>query len=267
MKIRRNSAAGFTLVELVIVLLFCAILAGGVLAVIPKKLEGDKLKETNQRLDYLQESLAAFLSQNGRLPCPADNSGLAQEATLADGACATNAPFATGAIGTVPTRSLQIADSYAYDGWGRLIAYALPHHYNRSENFTKATCTIDSCINVKNSTEAVAVLISYGANGESETLVKDDQNIITNVFVQKEINTQAEQYFDDILRYQTKSQLIQAAGGLDSSAPASLCNNMLKDIDFTDVSNIEAKLCGKNAHPNCVPYFQALAKTISDLCF
>ncbi|GEM_PF-2630805 len=100
---------------------------------------------TDDRMDYVQQALADYFYQNGRYPCPAplnaaiDSAGYGREVT---NNCPGVAPVAgvdtfraagrDGRMvrtGTVPTRTLNIADSYMIDGYGHRLIYAVTEQY------------------------------------------------------------------------------------------------------------------------------------------
>lgn len=65
--------AGFTLVEIAIVLLIVTILIGYTVALFPVQQELKQYRETDQQLDQIVEHLIGFAQVNGRLPCPDTN--------------------------------------------------------------------------------------------------------------------------------------------------------------------------------------------------
>lgn len=64
--------AGFTLVELSIVLLIFSLMLGGILAAVTQDIRRKKQAELQMKLDTIEEALLNFRKLNTRLPCPAD---------------------------------------------------------------------------------------------------------------------------------------------------------------------------------------------------
>jgi prepilin-type N-terminal cleavage/methylation domain-containing protein len=129
-------SAGFSLVEMAIVVTIMGVLAGGVLAVSSNKIEKTALRTTAQKINDVDDAIKAYYSRYGFIPCPA--SPTAQENTATFG-FATNcaatviAPSGTWEAGSgsdtirggvVPTRTLGLPDSAMYDEWGNRLSYA-----------------------------------------------------------------------------------------------------------------------------------------------
>jgi prepilin-type N-terminal cleavage/methylation domain-containing protein len=141
---------GFTLIEMAIVLVVIALIAAGGVAALTAMLEHQSISTTEQRLDVLQQTIQNYAAAHGYLPCPADptlpvsdaNFGVGEVDSLAaangnwTGVCTgdpthlkgvTQVQSGTGASveGMVPTKTLGLEDTYALDGWGYRIAYAV----------------------------------------------------------------------------------------------------------------------------------------------
>lgn len=65
--------AGFTLIEIAIVLLIIAILLGYTVAMFPLQQELKQYREVDRELDSIVEHLLGYAQVNGRLPCPDTN--------------------------------------------------------------------------------------------------------------------------------------------------------------------------------------------------
>jgi len=72
--IRRQIQAGFTLMEIAIVLLIVMIVLGYTVAMFPMQQELKQYRAAGNQMDLIIEELIAFAQVNGRLPCP-DTSG------------------------------------------------------------------------------------------------------------------------------------------------------------------------------------------------
>src|SRR6185312_11049208 len=102
----------------------------------------------------VEQALTGFMASNGRLPCPADGSYAVNTANFGveaanPGSCTGGAPAAplgpdagTGYVvgGVIPTKTLNLDDSYQFDEWGRRITYVVD---------TRATLK-SSCLTLEN---------------------------------------------------------------------------------------------------------------------
>ena len=73
MRHSRNQA-GFTLIEIAVVVLIVSILLGYAVAMVPVQQELRQYRDADRDLDVIVEHLIGFAQVNGRLPCP-DTSG------------------------------------------------------------------------------------------------------------------------------------------------------------------------------------------------
>ena len=69
--IMRQRHAGFTLVEIAIVLLIVTILLGYTVAMFPHQQQLKQYRALNVEMDRVVEAIVGFAQVNGRLPCPA----------------------------------------------------------------------------------------------------------------------------------------------------------------------------------------------------
>src|SRR5271166_615903 len=124
---------GFNLIALSIIMAAAATVA---VSMLPAKDAGDfntKTIQSIRKLDEVEEKMRSFIVVNGRRPCPADGSlavnttNFGKETdTLGDGLCtgALLSGVATNTVGgTIPTKSLNLPDDYAFDAWGRRYTY------------------------------------------------------------------------------------------------------------------------------------------------
>lgn len=70
LKNKHNNTAGFTLVEIVVVLLVVSFLAATSAGVFLTHQEKERLRVTKYRLGVIKEAMATFLESNNRYPCP-----------------------------------------------------------------------------------------------------------------------------------------------------------------------------------------------------
>ena len=115
--------AGFTLIEVVVVMLIFAIVIAMAAAITRGITAAQKRSLTGTRMQTLDAALAQFVSAQRRLPCPADGTLASSAANAgvemrAGSACTGNQ---TG--GVVPWRTLGLTENDATDGWERRYTY------------------------------------------------------------------------------------------------------------------------------------------------
>lgn len=140
------------------------------------------------------------------------------------------------------------------------------------------------------SQDAAYIIVSHGKNGHGAILKKGaNQRIIPNfksedellnanldeegefksnegVFVQRSLfPKRGPKYFDDIVSYKTRNQLIQSANGIikDGSYLSYLC----KIADKIDNVSRAGEICGPDANVNCANYLNELAREIKKICY
>ena len=131
--------AGFNLITMSIFLTVASII---MVSYLPGQEAGDinnKSMTTVQKLGKVETALTGFMVLNGRLPCPADGQYGVDTANFGiegatPGTCTGGTPAApfgpdvgTGYVvgGVIPTKTLNLEDSYAFDEWGRRITYVV----------------------------------------------------------------------------------------------------------------------------------------------
>jgi prepilin-type N-terminal cleavage/methylation domain-containing protein len=235
------SEAGFTLIEMAIVLAIVGLLLGsGLLAVAPV-LENAKRKATIERMDRIEDALVLYTIRNSRLPCPADGSLANSNANYgsAQPATATTACTITGGTSVVPWRTLGLEEALSSDGWGNRFTYQVTVSTLTNTNtmlrsgstYPSGTLVVNNIAGteVTNSTDRAAyVLISHGkqaigayTGAPSPTLVSGPgtasagetaNNDGATPFVQNQQIDLAGSIFDDIVRWRTAAYIINACG-------------------------------------------------------
>lgn len=147
--------AGFTLIELAMVLFIVSLLIGGLMLPISAQNEIRGRQETERALANIREALIGFAVVNGRLPCPAQasiasgtaNAGV-EAVTAAGGPCAcadtTNgvatigatacssdllvADSPSGVTGVLPWATLGLPET---DAWGNRYTYRVTTRFGR----------------------------------------------------------------------------------------------------------------------------------------
>jgi prepilin-type N-terminal cleavage/methylation domain-containing protein len=122
----RKCQYGFTLVEIAVVMVVIALLLGGLLVPLSAQVELRRTSDTQKYLDEIKETLIGFAVSNGRLPCPAIDTGsppAGVESPLGGGACTNNFDGFVPAV----TLGLAVVDNqgFAVDPWGNRIRYAV----------------------------------------------------------------------------------------------------------------------------------------------
>jgi prepilin-type N-terminal cleavage/methylation domain-containing protein len=74
--------AGFTLIELAVVLAIVGLLLGSLLFTLSAQVEQRNFEDTRRRLDLARELLLSYAAVNGRLPCPARSAATTTPATV-----------------------------------------------------------------------------------------------------------------------------------------------------------------------------------------
>jgi type II secretory pathway pseudopilin PulG len=207
--LNRNKAAGFSLIEIAVVMFIIVLLLGSVLIPLQTQVEQRQVSATEKTLDDIRQALLGFAVANGHLPCPDTNNDGAENVT--SGLCTTI--VSNIAHGNLPWQTLGIADS---DVWGHRFRYAVREQYARrapSSVFSLSTtapnlrvCTTAACASTLTSS-AVAVVLSHGKNsttaagsGSTDEMENNDSD---RDFVSRVITTadSAAGEFDDIVMW------------------------------------------------------------------
>lgn len=140
---RFRRLAGFTLIELAVVLFIVAVLLASLLGPITTRVEQADREETQRRLEEIREALYGFVIVNGRLPCPdcrnAADCPTVGSSALNDGfedvitsagvlTCAMPATLVHGSVssGNLPWVNLGVS---ANDAWDRRFRYFVVSRY------------------------------------------------------------------------------------------------------------------------------------------
>lgn len=133
-KFLRN--AGFTLIEMAIVLVVIGLVFAGSLQVIQPVRESGRAADTNRRMDIVQQALQLYVIRFGCLPCPADGTHASTHADAGRSEISGGGTYTTAAVhctsGTtncltanavVPWRELGLAEMETADAWGDRLRY------------------------------------------------------------------------------------------------------------------------------------------------
>lgn len=140
-------AGGFTLIEIAVVIIVLALLFA-IIAGIATAMVGQQRREaTRQRLAGAETAIALFVSQNLRLPCPADgrldgaggDANLGLERPVGGGTCAV-AGANTQTHGVVPWRTLGLSEQDITDGWGNRMTYRVSPDFVKPSSMNMTYC-------------------------------------------------------------------------------------------------------------------------------
>lgn len=169
------SQQGFSLVELTVVLVIVALLAGGLMFGLGAQREAAALQDARRQLDTVREALLGFAMANGRLPCPAPANLPNNDANAGRENCAS--PH-----GVIPWVLLGLQET---DPWGQRLTYFASSKFTATPvapaqaSFTMTT-GLDTIVppdnagladiwNFQNTAKVAidlaAVVVSHGPNG------------------------------------------------------------------------------------------------------
>jgi prepilin-type N-terminal cleavage/methylation domain-containing protein len=118
---RPRVRAGFTLIEVMLVLLIMAVMATSLAIPLAAQLQMRRQEQTQRQLDEAKEALLGFAAAHGRLPCPATPGSRGLE-SFAAGGSAANGACQTFHAGYLPAAALGLApidaDGLVRDAWG-----------------------------------------------------------------------------------------------------------------------------------------------------
>jgi prepilin-type N-terminal cleavage/methylation domain-containing protein len=115
-----NSEAGFSLLELAIVLVILGIIGGVSLPLLTAHISRTAILKTRAHQDYALNAIAAYVEKNKRFPCPADPQVTGPDYGLSQIQCRGQK-----AKGILPFKTLGISETYARDGFKRLMTYVV----------------------------------------------------------------------------------------------------------------------------------------------
>lgn len=184
----------FSLMEIAVLLVIFGGIAGMSVVLGSQWIDKQEVDTSRSLMGTIEQGLDTYRKINGRLPCPGDltltpgDAGYGYEAYEAGdtlgtchGEAGINATDATGgvSVGSVPAKTLGMADSLMRDQWGNLIVYYVtdvatadgafwdsPKGPNYIEMDDPAgEITIQDATGADRTVDAIYALVSHGANG------------------------------------------------------------------------------------------------------
>jgi prepilin-type N-terminal cleavage/methylation domain-containing protein len=154
---------GFTLVEIAVVIVVLSLLLAMIAGIATAMLGQQRREVTRQRLAGIETALALFVSQNRRLPCPANgtlvgtdaNAGVEQITLAATNTCSVGGVAGSQQHGVVPWRALGVSEQDATDGWGNRLTYRVDPDFVTAPAMNMTYCD-------PGGTAAIAVFASPG---------------------------------------------------------------------------------------------------------
>lgn len=189
---RLRHDAGFSLMELAVVLMIIGTLMSGVLVAVSQSAANARITTTRAQLREIEEALYGFAQANGRLPCPATPASAGFEDPIGGGAC-------TEIHGFVPNATLGFFGSVNDDGllldaWQNPVRYsvsgtpmaftdtteidamfATPSSFIGGANMLRV-CDTAACSGTVLTDSAPAVVFSMGANWLDYTSADEQEN-------------------------------------------------------------------------------------------
>lgn len=234
-------AHAFTLIEVMVVLVMLAVLAGGLAIPLAAQLQMRREEETRRQLDEARDALLGFAVAQGRLPCPATAASNGEE-SFAAGGSAANGNCATFHSGYLPGATLGLSpldsEGFVRDAWqgprsriryavfgNGLAINAVVNPLTRANGMQSATLAglgaashyLHICASGARATpgdcgpavnqltrKAAVVLLSLGANAAAEPVPGSDEarNLDgRGVFVYREPSAAPGREFDDVVAW------------------------------------------------------------------
>jgi len=178
--------AGFSLVEMAIVLLIVALLLGGLLPTLSGQIEQRRVSETSKQLDEIKDALIGYAIINGRLPCPATITPTNSNGTesFVSGGNASNGNCANFYNGYVPAATLGLAGTdssgFAVDAWSNRIHYAVTSWSSTSPAVNNVFTTMNGMSTIGISNLSPNLLVCSTATGITSSSCATGTSLTSN---------------------------------------------------------------------------------------
>jgi len=224
--------AGFSLLELALVLVILGIMGGMALPLLKARISHAAILKTRDNQEYVLTAIAAFVAKNRRFPCPAvphvtgENYGVEPRERRCPG---------SKAEGIVPFRTLGISENFAKDGFKRWMTYVVDSNLADKEHENNIHAVSGGRLIVYNEQEQpvivdqaprnpnfiALVLISHGesgvgafvGNGQTTKIISDTspphkrENYDGNFMFIESRQT------DDMIRWESRDHFLKQYGG------------------------------------------------------
>lgn len=179
----RGAGAGFTLIEVAVVVLIVGVILGGLMMPLGAQIEARRTQETTRALEEIREALVGFAVINGRLPCPDTDADPTAAGYGEENTPCTAAPTAEGYL---PWRTLSVSSA---DAWGATRTatasprlgdwrYRVDRNYSQTFNLssgfadnlevTSSAGTLLTIASASVGEHPVAIVFSAGPNGNAD---------------------------------------------------------------------------------------------------
>jgi len=191
---------GIGLIILTLVILVVGLLISILLQYVNVDLAITKNQKTKDKLKGIREAIEIFVLKNGRFPCPASFTKVPSDAEFgveqrAGGECDdTDAGIFVDVVGsptkfygTVPVRTIDLADDYMIDKWNNKIGYVVSASFT-TENSLSYNLENDVLgdLDVGDVQYGIYLVISYGKDSigayNKDTAFTSDSSLINNDF-------------------------------------------------------------------------------------
>lgn len=190
----RTATAGFSLIELAVVLVIIGLMLGGLLVPLGTQIESDKRKENAATLESIKDALIGFAIINQRLPCPDTNADGRED-------CPSVAP--DGGPKGLPFADLGVSRN---DAWGNPWRYAVtnaftllatPIDHTTVGNINVGT-TNNGCVNALLARNVPALVWSNGKTDNGGVLEGENTGVNNSCYIDAGYR-QVAPLFDDML--------------------------------------------------------------------
>jgi len=128
------SHAGFTLIEMAMVLMIVGLLLGGMLVPLSAQMDQRNVSDTQKALSDIKEALIGYAIANGRFPCPAAPSTPTGQ-TVSGVSAGTSVPLSSNVCpilaGVLPWATLGVNET---DAWGNRYTYRVDTNFSDSNS-------------------------------------------------------------------------------------------------------------------------------------
>lgn len=203
--------AGFSVVELSVVLTIMALIVSTSMFVGASRIEAVRVSTTQERMDFIFRAIQSYVDQYGYVPCPANNRLSVTDNNFGDGegsggdvstvpivtsdctAAGTSIDGSTNIMaGLLPTQQLGISPALAFDGWNRRFTYMVDADFTYTSESSGAgwvSVLDEGEIQVRYAneaslpiitSEAVVALVSHGNNGHGARTNKEGTAVVNS---------------------------------------------------------------------------------------